>query len=333
MKRRRELSDGVHAAPEPGRRHTYIKVELAGVSRHGIRQIHEVIERVMEEERADEEKDDDNQSEKNSKGPFAERNITQSGVGRQRLEPTRADDSSRAVELVYEPGFVIDRVGSQEIPRDIQNPHTWEAWSIPKYELISSTTNVSQSHQNISSCSENTVKSADVVSKHAPADHQSRQARGRFHKGWSASKRVFTPGKLSPELRAALGMSEDEETKVPWLDRMRRYGYPPAFVMESMKGQLKPETLKVLDGDDDNEDFKKAEKGQMVKIATTSECALKLLEFPLYLHPGRGLNHPGFWALRNDSTRSASPVGLHEDDDFGLYVAPCPINMQGGAGN
>lgn len=341
MKRGREQTDEACAALTPGRGSAYVRVEIGGISRHGIRRIYEVIERVLDQEtlrrnvadsslELDSEEDEvegsrgNDRTDANMNGSMAH-----SDTKYKRLKASQAGGSSQPVQLMFEPGFVIDRAGSQEIPRDIQNPHSWEAWSIPKYEIIAPRINDRQNV--IGSTSKNRLKPAVSATKYAPADHQSRQARGRFYKGWSTSNRAFTPGELSAELRSALGMSQDKDSKVPWLDRMQRYGFPPAFVMESMKGRLNRKSLKLLDGEsgdgEDKDGTDEGEQNRTLEIANASECALQLFEFPLYLQPGNGLHHPGFKALRNHSTRSTASCPGSEDGDCGLYVSPCPITV------
>jgi len=39
--------------------------------------------------------------------------------------------------------------------------------------------------------------------------------------------RIYKPGKISPDLRHALGISET--VPPPWLGNMQRYGPPPAY--------------------------------------------------------------------------------------------------------
>ena len=321
---------------------TYVKLELAGVSRHGAREIHEVIERVLQQERgaraagavAEEvEEAEDARDGATAVAPAASAAVA-AGAGTAAL-PRAA--------LIFEPDFVIDRVGVQSIPRDLQNPHTWEAWRIPTYELVvaaarkravgggSAKTLNSSSSSSSSSGADVTGSAGKVARQFAPAGHTSRQARGRFHIYCPASRKTFVPGMLSPELRSALGMGngeEDLDLPVPWMDRMRRYGYPPAFVIESLKGRLDKKVLKMLDGEDEEDEAESASVSLIV--ASESECVRKLLEFPLYLCPGADLTHPGFAALRRGDAAAnlnAEEAISHQEGGGGglLRVSPCPI--------
>ena len=48
--------------------------------------------------------------------------------------------------------------------------------------------------------------------------------------------------------------NDNEDDHVPWLDRMRRYGYPPAFVIECLRGRLeKKAPLKILGGEEEED--------------------------------------------------------------------------------
>ncbi len=46
--------------------------------------------------------------------------------------------------------------------------------------------------------------------------------------------REFKPGRISPELRAALGLSD--YAPPPWLINMQRYGPPPSFPYLRIRG-------------------------------------------------------------------------------------------------
>ena len=96
---------------------TYVKLELAGISRHGVREIHEVIERVLQQER--------DEASARRGGMTEETEDARDGGS------TSGAAGSPPVALLFESNFVVDRVGAQSIPRDLQNPHTWEAWRVP----------------------------------------------------------------------------------------------------------------------------------------------------------------------------------------------------------
>ena len=297
---------------------TYVKLELAGISRHGVREIHEVIERVLQQER--------DEASARRGGMTEETEDARDGGS------TSGAAGSPPVALLFESNFVVDRVGAQSIPRDLQNPHTWEAWRVPTYESVVTASKSSHSggHKDLetrSGAASLSLRTGKTARRQAPAGHMSRQARGRFHTYCPASRKKYIPGKLSPELRSALGMSngnDNEDDHVPWLDRMRRYGYPPAFVIECLRGRLeKKAPLKILGGEEE-EDEQGGDSTPLV-VASESECVRKILEFPLYLCPGRSLMHPGFTALRQSAPIIASVEESRPDGGL-LRVAPCPIN-------
>eukprot|EP00946_MAST-07B_sp_MAST-7B-sp1_P000991 g991.t1 len=301
---------------------TYVKVELAGVSRHGAREIHEVIERVLKEERS---------SALGGRSDASERVQAEMGEGseaaqsktalRDMFTSARAAHSSPPVTLIFEPDFVVDCVGAQSIPRDLDNPHTWEAWRVPTYDLASGVS------AEVTGRDESGSSSTARASRPGPSSRTRGRPQGRFHTHYTASKRQYVPGNLSVELRSALGMSSDGDgdsdqgSDPPWFDRMLRYGAPPAFVIESLRGRLDEKVLKMFDEEEDGE----KSKGLTADLtpASESDCVRKLLEFPLYLRPGRSLSHPVFAALQRREAHSNSSKG--EAGGGLLRVAPCPV--------
>ena len=100
----------------------------------------------------------------------------------------------------------------------------------------------------------------------------------------SAAK--YAPGQpLSTDLTQALGLVEG--TPPPWVDRMRRYGWPPGYLI----GMLDQKTLDVVDDASDQSD---AENDQQKKVQkedpedpedpeTETKSNEQLLTFPMYM--------------------------------------------------
>ena len=111
----------------------------------------------------------------------------------------------------------------------------------------------------------------------------------------------------------------DQGNDPPWFDRMLRYGAPPAFIIESLRGRLDEKLLEMFDEEENGE--KSEGSAAELTPASESECVRKLLEFPLYLRPGRDLSHPGFAALQ----RWEACLFRGEAGDGLLRVAPCLV--------
>ena len=147
--------------------------------------------------------------------------------------------------MVFSDIACIDRRGTDIVaPRNVQSAYQWEAWRVPLYDLGTASSSAASS---ASSSTPPGTPSSSTKMTQAPPDHISRQARGRYHLSCNPTDPNTVPGgPLSQELREALGLPTSGEgeaaARPPWLDRMRRYGWPPGYLMKLMGRQ----TLKMV---------------------------------------------------------------------------------------
>lgn len=199
------------------------------------------------------------------------------------FDPTKDSDEEEEVNLLFSDIVCIDRIGAMEsLPINaVQSAYQWEAWSVPTYDLAPSSisTDLTSSSSSSSSSSLPTSLPSDSSSKplqRAPTDHISRAARSRYHLTIDSDIKKKMPfGQISKDLKNALGLTSG--MPLPWLDRMRRYGWPPGFLIQMLK---KKHIIPLIDAvDDDN-------VNASVKIINNNDdednnaC---MMEFPLYL--------------------------------------------------
>lgn len=94
------------------------------------------------------------------------------------------------------------------------------------------------------------------------------------------------PGRLSQQLKEALGMSEMDEP--PYYDRMRYYGYPPGYLSYSSKSNnIEAPSLKVFDGK---------------YIIHTKDEVLDEQQEPILIH---SVEYPGLYASNIDNAQKS----------------------------
>ena len=288
--------DATDAADAP-----YVRIELRGISRHAAREITETIERVVAGEAAA-------RRAASIKGGSA---AAVAAFGASAVAPQV--ESRR--EVIFSDRFCVDRTGVQSIPRDLANPQTWEAWNVPLHDVTSPASSSSSSSASSASSSSSSSSSALSASStnlthmcfaDRGGHNKSRPVmRGRYHTAFTATS--YQPGQLSPALRAALGMSAEASAPVPWLDRMRRYGFPPGYVLDDVRktGAL---SLDIIDsgsssggssgsgsdsgsdsdsdtGPDSDKNSPGSDKAAITAAAINpiKAAALALFDFPLYI--------------------------------------------------
>jgi hypothetical protein len=140
------------------------------------------------------------------------------------------EHTSQPVTLQYSNVGCIDRTGTRAtMPSNVQSAYHWEAWHVPDYNLAKSSSSSS------STSTQASTSTTTQATRYAPSDHISRQARGRYHLSTDPSAKIYLPGRpLSEELMKALGRSVHTDTLLPWVERAKRYGWPPGWLRKTM---------------------------------------------------------------------------------------------------
>ena len=237
--------------------------------------------------------------------------------------------------LLFSNTACIDRTGTTiAMPVNVQSAHHWEAWQVPLYDLtvssaasastdnasISATTATATPQQSTATTTTTTTKyfnsfSTSSAISSAPEDHISRQARGRYHLHCDPTSTPFIPGQpLSASLIKALGLDKDkgnELTPPPWLERMKRYGWPPGYLKRLLDPTPKLEMFDQVDDD------KETSKGDVSF-------------FPMYVWAAP--NHPEanqmFSHLPQPTsvlTPSSNVSASENETESGLAEWPCPV--------
>ena len=267
---------------------------------------------------------------------FIEEEMKKNNTESSNTSATTIDDSPTT--LLFSNSACIDRTGATiAMPVNVQSAHHWEAWQVPLYNLtVSSAAAPSTDDASISATSAtplplqrtattttttkyfNSFSTSSAISS-APEDHISRQARGRYHLHCDPTSTPFIPGQpLSASLTKALGLDKDkgnELTPPPWLERMKRYGWPPGYLKRLLDPTPKLEMFDQVDDD------KETSKGDVPKK--------NMSFFPMYVWAP---NHPDanqMFAHLPQPTPVLTPssnVSASEDEtESGLVEWPCPV--------